>query len=52
MKKIYKTRPFNYRQWRQIRKEIYELALVILFCVLIGYAAELYTHYVSMGLWR
>lgn len=29
MKKIYKTKPLNYRQWGQIKKEAYQL----LFCI-------------------
>lgn len=29
MKKIYKTRPLHYRQWRQIRKEAMRLAVCV-----------------------
>lgn len=38
MKKIYQSKPLSYRQWGQIRKEMYRLVFCIAAIVFVGFA--------------
>ena len=39
-KKIYSTKPLSYRQWRQIRKEMYQLVFCIAALIVAGSLIE------------
>ena len=40
MKKIYTSKPLSYRQWGQIKKEMYQLVFCIAGLVALGYVLD------------